>query len=367
LAKFDSKYNISYKNLKDSLLKEKIPNNILLSINEKVLLDDLVKIICEKFGGKNFDVKNNLVSFNAEDRQNENIINECSNTGLFAERKVVVLKNVKKLLKAGKLSLLDYLKKYNPDTCLIMTSDDDEFSVEKIFLLDAKETGKSKNQDDEPAAPKTSKKDIENNVKICQITGFTESELVGWVKEKFDDYKIDKETIVYFLQFSNFALDEILSEIEKLKTFCYNTKEITPESVNLCNGIAKDFDESDFVQAIMEKKKDVAMKIYDYISLKKDSEVFLVILLSTAFIAINKLSDPGVARLDGFNLKRELKLWFPGQDRLIPFYKNYRKTIGSDKMKIAFDQIHSADKSLKSTGGDKKMIMSRLINNICNL
>ena len=73
LAKIDSKYNISYKNLKDSLLKEKIPNNILLSINEKVLLDDLVKIICEKFGGKNFDVKNNLISFNAEDRQNENI------------------------------------------------------------------------------------------------------------------------------------------------------------------------------------------------------------------------------------------------------------------------------------------------------
>lgn len=367
MAKVETKYLTSYKSLKDSLLKEKIPNNILLSINEKVLLDDIVKIICEKFGGKNFDVKNNLISFNAEDRQNENILNECSNTGLFAERKVVVLKNVKKLLKAGKLSLIDYIIKYNPDTCLIMTSNDDEFSVEKIFLLDAKASAKSKDSDDEPTSPKTSKKDIENNVKIFQISGFTENEIVSWVEEKFDDYKISKDTIRYFLQFSNNALDETLSEIEKLKTFCYNTKEITPEAVNLCNGIAKEFDESDFIKAIMEKKTETAMKIYDFISLKKDSEVYLVILLSTAFIAVNKLSDPGVFRLDGFMLKKELKLWNPAMDKLIPYYKNYRKSIDSEKMRIAFDQIHSADKSLKSTGGDKKMIMSRLINNICNL
>ncbi|MCB0728205.1 MAG: DNA polymerase III subunit delta [Ignavibacteriae bacterium] len=367
MAKAETKYLTSYKNLTDSFTKEKIPNNILLSIDEKVLLDDLVKIICENFGGKNFDVKNNLISFNAEDRQNENIINECSNTGLFAEKKVVVLKNVKKLLKAGKLSLIDYIKRSNPDTCLIMTSDDDEFSVEKIFLLDAKETVKTKASDDEPSAPKTSKKDIENNVKIYQVKGFSENELISWVKEKFDDYKIDKETIIYLLQFSNNTLDEILSEIEKLKTFCYYTKEITPDAVNLCNGIAKEFDESDFIKAITEKNKNTAMKIYDYISLKKDSEVYLVILLSSAFVAINKLSDPAVAKLDGFNLKRELKLWAPGWDSLIPYYKNFRKSIGQEKITAAFDYIHSADRSLKSTGGDKKMIMSRLINNICDL
>ncbi|HMQ69686.1 MAG TPA: DNA polymerase III subunit delta [Ignavibacteria bacterium] len=358
------KYSVTYKKLADSFSKEKIPNNILLSIEEKVLLDDLVKIICENFGGKNFDARNNLISFNAEDRQNENIINECSNSGLFAEKKVVVLKNVKKLLKAGKLSLIDYLKRSNPDTCLIMTSADEELSVEKIFLLDSRSSNKSS---ETSGSPKISRKDIEDNVKIYQVNGFSENELIGWVKEKFDDYKIDNETIIYFLQFSNNDLDEILSEIEKLKTFCYYTKEITPDAVNLCNGIAKEFDEKDFIIAVTERKKDVAMKIYDHISLKKDSEVYLVILLSSAFVCINKLSDPAVSRLDGFNLRRELKLWIPGWESIIPYYKNFRKSFDQEKINAAFDHIHSADKSLKSTGGDKKMIMSRLINNICDL
>lgn len=367
MAKVETKYNISYNSLKDFLLKEKIPNNILLSVTEKVLLDDLISIVCEKFGGKNFDKKNNLISFNGEDRQNENIINECSNTGLFAERKVVILKNVKKLLKAGKLSLIDYIKNSNPDTCLIMTSNDEEFSVEKIFLLDAKETNIAMDSDEEQVTPKTTKKDIENNVKIFQINALSENELISWVKEKYDDYKISKDTIIYSLQFSNYALDEILSEIEKIKTFCYHSKEITKEAVNLCNGIAREFNENDFIKAIMEKKKDEAMKIYDFISLKKDSEVYLVILLSSAFIAVNKLSDPGLARLNGFMLRKELKLWHPDQEELFKYYKNYRKSIGSDKMSIAFDQIHSADKLLKSTSSDRKMIMSRLINNICNL
>ncbi len=358
MAKSTAKYDISYRSLLDSFRKDKIPNNILLSIREKVLQDDLITIICDKFVGKNFDIKNNLIFFSAEDRQIESLINECSNQGLFSERRIVVLRNVKKLQKDAKLSLLDYLKNSNPDTCLLMISSDEEFAPDKIFLYNPKEPSESSLEN---------KQIIEKNVRIFQISEFTESEVIKWTEEKFEGYKISKDTIKHFLRFTNYSFDEILSEIEKLKTYGYFTKEITTDAVNLCNGISKDFNETDFIKAITERKPDEALRIYDHISLKKDSEVYLVFLMNIAFTSINKLMDPNSAKLNDWNLRRELKLWFPDQERLIPHYRNFGKSIRQEQIAAAFDYIYSTDKLLKSSGGNRKTMMVSLINNICSL
>lgn len=357
MAKNEIKYLISYQSLLDKLQKDSIDNNILLSLREKVLLDDVVKIICKNFVGKSFDVKNNLISFNAEDKVIENILNECSNIGLFSEKKVVVIRNIKKLLKNEKLALLDYLNRFNPDTCLIMVASDEEFSVDKIFLFDSKEDDNHKGN----------KKIIESNVKIFEIDEFSDTEMILWIKEKFEDYVISEETIKHLLQFTNYSFDEILSEIEKLKTYCYFTKEVTIDAVNLCNGISKDFNETDFIRAVLKRDKNFALKIYDQITLKKDIEVYLIFLLNSAFIIINKLFDPGISKLQGWQLKKELKLWFEDQEKLLPYYKEFKNSIDSDKMKLAFEYIYKTDKILKLSGGDRKTTMTSLINNICNL
>ncbi|MEO8209359.1 MAG: DNA polymerase III subunit delta [bacterium] len=360
MAKAQFKYLISYKNLLDTLQKEPIANNILISLKEKVLSDDLIRIISEKFVGKFFDAAVHLIIFNAEDKPIENLLNECSNTGLFTQRKVVVLRNVKKLLKEAKTALLEYLKRSNPDTCLIMISNEEKFEVEKIFLSDGKEK-------DESGAAKESKGIIDSNVKIYEVSEFTDADKINWIEKKFEGYKISKDTIMQFLQFTNNSLDEILSEIEKLKTYCYFSKEVTTDSVNMCNGIAKDFDETDFIKAILEHQSDKALKIYSQISLKKDVEVFLIFLLSSAFIIINKLFDPAAKKLEGFQLKRELKLWFPDQEKLLPYYRNFGNSIKQEKIKTAFEYIYATDKIFKTSAGDKRTTMTVLITNICNL
>jgi len=358
MAKTEKKYLISYKSLQEKFQKGAIPGNLLISLREKILIDDVVKIIGEKFVGKNYSPKNNLISFNCDEKIIENILNECSNTGLFSEKKVVMLRNVKKLLKDEKLALIEYIKRYNPDTCLVMIAADDEFNPGKIFLYDSK---------DDPDKVYENRKIIEENVKIIEIEEFSEQDTIAWIKEKFDDYKIDDMTIKHFLQFSNYSFDEMLSEIEKLKTYCYQTKEITKDSINLCNGVAKDFNEIDFIKAVVERKNEKALMIYDRISLKKDVEVYLIFLLASAFTVINKLYDPAVAGLSGFPLKKELKLWFPDQEKLLPFYKSYRDSTATEKIRTAFSYIYQTDKILKTSASDKKTTMSTLINNICSL
>lgn len=358
MAKNDFKYLLSYKELLDTFQNKPVPNNILLSIKEKVLVDEIVRTIYWQFTGDKTVSGKNIISFNAEDKLTESVINECSNTGLFTEKKVVVLRNVKKLLKDAKLALLNYLNNANPDTCLIMTASDEEFAPDKIFLYDPKSDSETAGQN---------RKIVEKSVSMFQLTEFTENELTGWIEEKFEGYKISKETIKYFLRFTNYSLDEILSEIEKLKTYSFFTKEITSDDVNICNGIAKDFKESDFIKAIMERKVDEALKIYLRISLRKEVEVYLVFLLTSAFITIYKLFDPAVLKLQGWQLKKELKLWFEDQEKLLPDYKQYRDSIDTKKIATAFEYIYNTDKKLKTSGGDKENAMTELINNICSL
>ncbi len=357
MAKSELKYLISYGSLVESLQRGPVANNILISSGEKVLSDDLIKIIGRKFVGDNYLPKNHLIVFNAEDKPIENLLNECSNLGLFSERKVVVLRNIKKLQKDAKLALLGYLKNPNPETCLIMITSEEKFEAGKIFFSDKDDSGNAG----------ASKIIIEKNIKIYEVSEFSDSDITSWIEEKFTGYKISKDTIKQFLQFSNHSLDEILSEIEKLKTYSYPSSEITTDSVNLCNGIAKDFNETDFIRAILEHQSEKALKIYSQISLKKDAEVFLIFLMNAAFIVINKLFDPSVSRLDRFSLRRELKLWFPDQEKLLPYYRSFRNSIEPAKIKTAFEYIYSTDKILKTSGGDRRTTMTSLINNICNL
>lgn len=357
MAKAENKYLVSFKALKEKIWKEEIPNNILISTGEKILFDEILKIICLRFVGKEFNEKMNLISFSADEKAIENILNECSNTGLFSEKKVVVIKNVKKFLKNEKLAVIDYLKRPNSDTCLVMETSGEEFNPSKIFLYDTKDGNEF---------AVVNKNTVESNVKIYEISQLSETELIEWIKNRFEDYKISENTIKHFLQFSNYSPDEIYTEIEKLKTYCFQTREVTIDAVNLCNGIAKDFNESDFIKAVIERDNEKAYEIYNSISLKKDVEVFLVFLLNSSFIAISKLFDPAAKGMNDWDIKRTLKLWFPDQDKLIPLYKKFRDSSDTERVSKVINHIFNTDKMLKTSGGNKKNIMAELIYNICN-
>ncbi|MBK9333389.1 MAG: hypothetical protein IPM96_13540 [Ignavibacteria bacterium] len=64
-------------------------------------------------------------------------------------------------------------------------------------------------------------------------------------------------------------------------------------------------------------------------------------------------------------LKRELKIWSMEQFELLPVYRKIAAATSQDKIKSIFENIYSADLSLKSTGGNKFTKMFSLINNIC--
>lgn len=350
-------YKTSYNSLIDKIKKGSVNNNYLLFCSQKVLFDDFIHTLGEKFAGKDFNLKDNYRVYFSDEDDIMNVLNECSNIGFFVDKKIVVIKLVKKtgvkgVKAADKKSLIDYFNNYNPDTILILNDPNEEYNPDNYNDL------------------------IHPNLAIYDVNEFSETAYKNWIKYRFEnnpltpfdkgEYEISDNEIEYLMQFMNLSYDEMNQEIEKLKVFCMDSKKITKEDINLCVGVTKDFSETSLIRSVLEKDSNKALQIYESLILKKDVEIFLLILLNSAFISIAKLTDPQTKALSGFPLKKALKLWYDSEE-LLPVYKSYLSKISEVQLNKAFSYIYSVEKAFKSTDTDKNVAFSKLIIDLCNL
>lgn len=347
MAKRDSKYKISHLELQKKLNNDTIPNNILLFTHEKILLDEVTSLIANNFLGETVS-KENVHTFYADDKNIEGVINECSNISMFSERKIVILKVLKRagtkggFTNAERQSMINYINNFSPDIILIIAVIDREFNFEHY----------------EDFLTKT--------LSAFIIDSDSEDDFRKWIKLKLKDYKINDDSILHLIQFLNPSYDEINTEIEKLKTFCIDKKEITKDDINFCIGFTKDFDENDFLEAVLTRNYGKAIQVYNKMNLKEDIEIYLVVLLSSSMISVSKLMDPGAEKMGKWELIKELKLW-GDYERKLRILKEFKSKINELKLKQAFDYIYNADKAMKSTGLDNKPFMTDLIYNLTKL
>lgn len=350
MAKYNqgNEYKIKYTALLEKAKSGKIPNNIFLFLNEKILLEELLILIGSKFIGKSFKPTQHIRKFFSNDKQIEDVINECSNLGFFSERKIVLFRiekraGVKGLSKEDKLALVNYFKNTNPDTILILhildteytLSNFDEFKGENVTYYIKEET--------------------------------TAEEIIDWAKGKLDGYEVSEEALIQLLRYVNPSFDEVSTELEKLKSYTAFTKKINVEDINLCVGLTRDFNENDFIAAVMSRDMKSALKIYDLLSLKEEIEIRLVSYLISAFIAVYKMFDPKIKELYGYNLNRELKIWGKNAEKTKEIYENYKNATNELKIMKAFDYIYKADKAFKTSSPDKRAIFTTLISNLASL
>lgn len=346
------KYAVTFRSFKQKVLKS-IPPAILLFLSEKVLINEIISELSTAFIGKDFNPKVNLQHFFSDETSIEEVINECSNLSFLSEKKIIVYKIVKKtgargMPKDAKEGFLNYLKNPNPDNLLILLNTDKEFTFSNFS-------------------------DFENTgIQIAVISTDSESDIQEWCKEKLKGYEVDTDALIQLLQFVNPSYDEISTEIEKIKTYCYDSKKVTIDDVNLCVGMTKDFTENNLFEAILNRNFEKAIGIYDNMSSKTTAssmevELRFVAYMSNLFINLHKMQDSILKNMpEGFDLYRELKLWKDGS-KIYRLYKNYMSDLNELKIAKAFDYIYDTDKTLKYSEKDKRLVITNLIHNLINL
>ena len=347
-----SRYKVNFNKFKKDVIKE-LPPVTLLFLSEKVLMDEFLSGISTAFIGKDFNPKVNLQTFFADETSIDEVINECSNMSFLSDKKIILYKLVKKtgtrgINKEAKEGFLNYAKNPNPDNMLILLNGEKAFTFSNF-------------------------EDFENtDIKISIVSTDSEEDMADWCRDRLKGYEVDHETLLHLLQFINPSYDEISSEIEKLKTFCIDTKKVTLDDVNLCVGMTKDFNENNLFEAILKRNFETAIGIYDNMSSKTTSssmevELKFVAYMNNLFIGLHKMHDPSIINMpEGWPLFNELKLWKDGA-KMYRLYKNYIKDLNILKIKKAFDYIYETDKTLKFTEKDKRLVINNLIHNLVNL
>ncbi|MBI5402120.1 MAG: DNA polymerase III subunit delta [Ignavibacteriae bacterium] len=341
-------YLIKYSDLLAKAKSGKLQQNIFLFLNEKSLLEELLSETGQKFVGKSYDAKQHIRKFFSGDKQIEDVINECSNLGFFSEKKIVLYRvekrtGVKGLSKDDKQALINYFRNSNPDTLLILHVQDTEYTLS--------------NFDDFRG----------ENITFYIKEETNSAEIEKWIKEKLEGYEVSEEAITLLLRYVNPSFDEVITELEKLKTYCAVSKKINVEDVNLCVGLTRDFNENDFIMAVMSRDMNKALKIYDLLSLKEEIEIRLVSYLISAFISVYKMFDPKIVGFDQWGKRKELKIWGKNADKMMEIYENYKNATNELKIMKAFDYIYRADKAFKTSSPDKRAIFTALISNLASL
>lgn len=98
--------------------------------------------------------------------------------------------------------------------------------------------------------------------KVCKVIDTT-LDINEYIKDKVKGYKMDRDVIQYFLENTLDDLSNINNELEKLLELKYDEKTITKEDIDLITIKRIDCSIYDLIDAIINKNKDKALRIYN--------------------------------------------------------------------------------------------------------
>lgn len=226
-------------------------NNYLVVTNDKVTLDEKIKEL-------NKDNTSEVVFYDLIETNIERLIEDLDTFNFLSNKKIIVGTNAFFLSSDKTKSNIehntDLLEKYldNPsDNILILVTD----NIDKR------------------------KKLTSNILKKCELIEEI-SDINSLIKKRLEDYKMDNRAIEKLIEFCRNNHEKILNELEKLKLYKLDSKEINASDVEEI--VSKELDDNifHFVDSILSGNKEYAFKLYHNFLLHGTQVVAMLILIS---------------------------------------------------------------------------------------
>ena len=222
--------------------------------------------------------------YNLENDLLDNILDDASMNSLFSTKKIILIDNAYiftgTVRKKGPNHNTDLLVKYllnpNPDTILIFTNSEETIDDRKKIV-----------------------KSIKNNGTVKEFNKLKSND--SFIKQELGDYKMSPLTIKAFSDYVGSNLAIIASEIEKLKLYKGDDKNITTDDVyNVCSEFI-DVDLNELTNSIVGKNIKKALKIYEELVKQGEEPIQIIIRLANQFriiYQVKELSKKGYSNKD---------------------------------------------------------------------
>ncbi len=171
--------------------------------NESFLQDFFIQELTTYFSGDSGTKKH----ISLDDDKEDQLLADLSAFSLFRERELLVVRQIKKLSLNARKELVDYLKNPNPDTCLVLISEDydDRHALQKL---------------------------LNSNTILVDVRVPFPSKMKEWVRfiVKSKKYKINDGTISNLIDLYGDSIAHVVNEIEKI-TLMVGTETVIDDNI----------------------------------------------------------------------------------------------------------------------------------------
>lgn len=232
----------------------------------------LIKKEIDKILNANSIEKINVSEYNLEIDNFKDIIEDANTISLFADKKAIIVNN--SYLFTGKSIknendpelFLDYFKNVNPDSIIIFIVDSEKLDERKKIVKEIK--------------------------KIGTVKDFNKkNDLTDILKNMFEGYNISIQDIRFMIDRCGNNLDILSQEVNKIKIYKDEDKNITKEDIINLTSKNIDVDIFGFIDTIVNKNKNKALEIYKEMLINGEEPIKILVILANQFRIIYQAKE----------------------------------------------------------------------------
>jgi DNA polymerase III subunit delta len=329
---------IKYQQLISDLKQGRILPLYLFFGEEEFLIQEALDLIVEKVvdpGTRDFNF--NIVY--CRDTGASGIVNLAQTLPLMSERRLVIAKEIDVFKAADLDELVPYLKSPSPSTCLVMVSNQGKFDKKSVLSA------------------------VEAHGAVTRFYPLLDREMVPWIEgwAKTRGLSLQRDAAHYLWQAIGNDLQKIGNELQKVEIFIKDRKTIAFDDVKAVVGDFREYTSFDLAAAVAQKNREKAFLVLH--RLLQEGEQPLGLLGSVAW-NFRRLLQAKVMEQAGTGhdeIMKKLRVIFHQSGQ----FKEQMKAFSLEELRRTFPVMLSADRALKSSGLSSRLIMDRMILELC--
>ena len=310
----------------------------LLFGDETFLLQEVVDLLTNAVvdpGTRDF----NLATVYCRTTPPAEIVNLCQTLPFMAERRLVIAKEIEALKAADLEGLVGYLRDPSPGTCLVMIANQAKYEKRQVIAA------------------------VEAQGVATRFYALLDRDMPSWIENwaRSRGLAIQRDAVQYVWQAIGNDLQALSNELLKTVLSLKDRKTITLEDVRTVVGDFREYSSFDLAEALGRKDLQKALDVLNRLLLEGESAIGLLGSTAWNFRRLMRAKSMEQSGTGYEEIKKKLGVIFHQS----AVFREQMRSYSIAELERVFEIMLAADRSLKSSGLGGRLVLERMVLEMC--
>lgn len=310
----------------------------LLFGDETFLLQEVVDLLTNAVvdpGTRDF----NLATVYCRTTPPAEIVNLCQTLPFMAERRLVIAKEIEALKAADLEGLVGYLRDPSPGTCLVMIANQAKYEKRQVIAA------------------------VEAQGVATRFYALLDRDMPSWIENwaRSRGLAIQRDAVQYVWQAIGNDLQALSNELLKTVVSLKDRKTITLEDVRTVVGDFREYSSFDLAEALGRKDLQKALDVLNRLLLEGESAIGLLGSTAWNFRRLMRAKSMEQSGTGYEEIKKKLGVIFHQS----AVFREQMRSYSIAELERVFEIMLAADRSLKSSGLGGRLVLERMVLEMC--